>query len=342
MTNLTQQTVNIIGNIRNLDSNMEELIRRFKSMSDRLEGVVHVLLISKQLCTKLDELHDCLGATEKALTEFLNEPYIGNVVAVSVKAVVQIKEIVAFAKKRVCDLEIKIKAHREKLEEFKAYIDEIVKVLRAVEEFLKKEGQLVDATYKMNNKLPESRYKNLSQERLNNSSELQNELLLLPNKVVDKVNGLLPQINSMISEIVKLCNIAERVFEPIQDIIIEINQIANVTKEINIELQRVLSISYTGGKTEMPVREILSATGIIPGINSLTISTVEILEPLLKKLEVKVDKIPGLDLSLGNLEKVIEKSKYIERLKNEIIRAMIIFINDNNPKKTFEQVEKGN
>lgn len=341
MINLTQHTISLIGNIRNLDANLEELISRFKTMTNSLEETENTLLISKQLYDKLDELYIYLGVTDTALSDLSNLPYVAPLAKVSAKAVTQIMEIVIRAKTRAGDLETKIKAHREKLKKFRDYIDKTVKTLNTVEEFIKKEGQLVDATHKMNTKLPESRYKNLSQERLNNSSELQIELLIVPNKVVDKANELLPKINSIISEIEKLCETAEKVFEPIHDILNEMNRIVGITKDINKALQKVLSINFVGGKTVLIIKNILTATGIIPSINSLTISAVEILEPLLKNLGVKFDKITGLDLSLENLEKVFYKLNRIEKLKNKIKSVIAIFINDHNPQKTFEQLEKG-
>ena len=340
MTNLNQHTVSLIGNMRNLDSNLEELIRKFNSLDNTFENTEKTLLISKKFNNEQEELFKVLTKAEIDLSEMLNISYVGAIAKVSHKSIIKIKEEVNQSKTKANELEAIIKSHREKLMKFRVYIEKTIKALITIEKFIKKEGQLVDKTHKMNIQLPESRYKNLSQERLNNSSKLQINLLTVPNKVVDKINGLIPRIELNTSEIEKLCEIVDKVFEPIKKIDTEINRIIEIKDKINEALKKVLSVSYSGGKTTLPIKKITSQKVVTTGINSLTESAVDILEPLLKELLLNTDKIKGIDSCLENLVEIVNKLKNIEQDRKEIKKSISAFIDKNNPQKTFDQVNE--
>ncbi len=340
MANLIQHTISLIGNIKNLDKNLEELIEKFKSQTNTLEETEKRLLISKRICEKLDELFNVLENAETALSGLLNISYVGDVAQESHKSEVKIKEEVDQSKIKANELERKIKTYRDMLAKYRAYIKKTVKALTDIDKFLKKEGQQVDKTHKMNMQLQDSRYKNLSQERLNNSSKLQIKLLKVPNEVVDKVNDLTVKIELNLTEIQELCETAEEVTTPIQEVLSEAKRIVSTVDKINEALNKVLSITYSGGKTALAIKKIITVTEATPGIKDLTVSAVDILEPLLKELLVNTNEITGIDPCLKSLENIVAKLRTIEKHKNEIQKAISTFIDKNNPQETFDQVEE--
>ncbi len=340
MKKLTQHTVSFIGNIKNLDKNLEELIEKFKSQTTTLEETEKELLISKKISEKLNEVYDVLEKAGNALSGLLNISYVGDVAKESHKSELNIREEIEQPKAKANELERKIRSYRNMLAKYRAYINTTVKALTDTEKFLKKEGQQADKTHKMNTKLPDSRYKNLSQERLNNSSELQIKLLEIPNIVVDKVIDLIAKIESNLFDIQKLCETAEKVTIPIQEVLSEANRIINTVDKINEALNKVLSVTYPGGKTALAIKKIITITEATTGIKDLTISAVDILEPLLKELMVNTVEIAGIGPSLESLEKAVAKLRTIEKDKNEIQSAISNFIDKNNPQETFDQVEE--
>ena len=102
----------------------------------------------------------------------------------------------------------------------------------------------------------------------------------------------------------------------------------------------MLSVSYSGGKTTLPIKKIISQKVVTTGINSLTESAVDILEPLLKELLLNTDKIKGIDSCLENLVDIVNKLKNIEQDRKEIKKSISAFIDKNNPQKTFDQVNE--
>lgn len=337
----TKHTVNLIQNLSSLDENLLKLIKRFQSLKNTLEDLEETLMISKKLADKLGELQILLLITEKALQALSSLPIIGPVIKIAQKVVAQLKNIVKQAKSRVDDLEKKIKPHREKIAKFRIHIDKIVRNLTKVDGFVKKDKQLISVAHMMTSALPESRYKNVSQNRLNFASNLQNKILIIPNEILEQVNNLLSATDSIIETIEKLCKIINQVFKPIIILMDELDRILLGVKDINHILQKKLTVNLLIKKITVTVKEIIMIYLSNPFFYMAKIMIEKMLSTVLKKMAMKVDSIPGLGQSVGSLGKVFGKLNDMEKLKKEMIKALNQLSGDKNPQQTFKQIDAG-
>lgn len=335
-TDQTKHTVSLIRNLNNMDGNLKELIERFKSLQKILEDLEETLMISKKLADKLSELYTLLVITEKALMALSCVPYVGPVAKVAKQVVTQIKNVVKQAKTRVNDLEKKIKPHRKKISKFKEDIDKIVNKLSKVDDFVKKDNQLVSTAHIMSSALPTSRYKNVSQKRLNYASKLQNKILIVPDEILEQINKLLSATDSIIEVIEKLCDIINLVFKPIIDVIDELDRLLVVVNQINKVMDKKINVVFK----RISVKDILELLDnpLLAGPKKIVEN---LLEPLLKELGLSMDNIPGLGESVGSLGKVFENLNKMDKLKTTMMESVSLFTGDQNPQKTFKQVDVG-
>ncbi len=340
-TDQTKHTVSLIKNLTSLDNNLLQLIHRFQTLQNTLEDLEETLMISKKLADKLGELQILLLITEKALQALSSVPIVGPVIKIAQKVVAQLKNIVKQAKKRVDSLERKIKPHREKLAKFRKHIEKIVRNLTKVDGFVKKDKQLMTVAHTMTSALPESRYKIVSQKRLNFASNLQNKILIIPNEILVQVNKLLSATDSIIEVIEKLCHIINQVFKPIIILMDELDRILLGVKDINNILQKKITINLLIKKITLTVKEIIMIYLTNPLFYAAKVMIEKMLNTVLKKMGMGVDSIPGLGQSVGSLGKVFGKLNEMEKLKKEMINALNLLTGDKNPQKTFKQVDAG-
>ncbi len=335
-TDQTKHTVGLINNLYSIDSNLMKLIRRFRVLQKVLKDLEDILMISKKLADKLGELKVLLLIVEKALMALSGAPYVGPFAKAAQQVVAQIRKVVSQAKKRVDDLEKKIKPHREKIAKFREYIDKIVNKLSKVDGFVKKDNQLVSAAHITTSALPPGRYKNVSQRRLNHASDLQNKILIIPKDILDQVENILSQIDPIIDAIEQLCKIINKVFKPIITVMDELDRVLFVVKDINKVMDKKIYV----------VLKYMSIKDVLELLDNPVFAAAQkiikpLLDPLLKQLGMGVVGVPGLGQSVGSLGKVFGKLGEMDKLKNQIIESITLFTGDQNPQKTFKQVDAG-
>lgn len=330
-TQLIQVYQKFLGNLR-------ALLNTLKKLREMLFKVEKTLLISKKLSDKLDELYILLLSVETTLMAMTPIPYVGAVAKVVHKVVSQIKRVVKPAKTKVNKIESKIKPHRRKIAKFRGYIDKILKPLTKIERFITNEEKMLSTTYNSTSSLPDSRYKNVSLDRLHNTSNTLNKILVPPIEIVNKVTGLLSSTQGIIKEVEKLCSLISKVISPIVKMMDELDRVTGVLKNLSKALQKSLTINLGFFKFSLSIEKILNAAGNIPGISILTKMATKILKPILGALGLKVDKIPGLGGGVGNLGQVLGKLDVMEKIKKNIMGQFGVLTSNENPQTTFKKV----
>lgn len=225
-------------------SNLSSLLKLLKTLRDMLFKVEKTLLISKKLSDKLNQLYTLLLTIDTTLMAMTPIPYVGAVAKVIQKVVSQIKKVIKQAKTKVNKLESKIKPHREKIAKFRTYIDKILKPLIQIESFMTKEEKLLSTTYNSTSNLPDSRYKNVSLDRLHSTSNKLSAILVPPIEIVNKVTDLLSVTQGIVKEIEKLCSLISKVISPIIKIMKELDRVTGVLKSLGKALTKKLTINH--------------------------------------------------------------------------------------------------
>lgn len=328
----------LIGIYKKFLSNLGFLIKQLKLLRKMLFNVEKALLISKRLNDKLNDLYDMLVATNISLLAMSGIPYVGPVAKVVQKVVAKIKKVVQQAKTKVNKLERKIKPHREKIRKFRGYIDKILKPLLEIERFIQKEEKCLSATYESNKDLPDSRYKNISLDKLHRTSAQLNAILVAPLSIIAKVTDLLKETKALLREVNKLCDLVNAVIEPIVKMMDELDRVTGVLKSLSKALKKKVSVNLIFYRFSLSIEKVLNAAGNIPGLSVLTKLATNILKPILNSLGLKVDNIPGLGGGVDNLGAILGKLNVIEKIKHNMMEQFETLTGKEKPQNTFKGI----
>ncbi len=329
----------LIGIYKKFLENLKLVIDKLKILRKLLSEVEKALMISKRLNDMVNDLYNLLVATDLSLLAMSNIPYVGPVAKAVQKVVSQIKKVVKQAKSKINQLERKIKPHREKIRKFGLYIDKILKPLIEIQRFVTKEEQLLSTTYESTDGLPDSRYKNISLDKLHSTSDKLNGLLVAPMEIINKVTQLLSATDAIVKEIDKLCALITTIIKPIIKMMDELDRVTGVLKSLSKALAKKVTVNLGFFKFSLSIEKVLNAAGNIPGLSVLTKLATKILKPILNALGLKVDKIPGLDGGVGNLGKVLGNLNMVEKLKNSMMEQFAVLTTKEKPQTTFKKID---
>lgn len=338
ITSQNNKSTQLIRIYQKFLSDLRALIRLLKKLKDTLLQVEEALLISKKVSDKLDELYVLLLTVDTTLMAMTPIPYVGTVAKVVQKVVAKIKKVVYKAKTKVNKIERKIKPHREKLAKFRGYIDKTLKPLLKMESFIAGESKLHGTTYETTKNLPDSRYKNLSMDRLHSTSETLQSMLAAPMELVARIIDLLSKTQELIKQVEKLCSLISKVIKPIVKMIDELDRVTGGLKKLGKVLTKTLTVNLLFTKISLSIEKILNSAGNIPGINILTKMATKILRPILGSLGLKVTNIPGLGGGVGNLTEALRKLDVMEKLKESAQEQFTVLTSKESPETNFKSV----
>lgn len=332
MPNLNRHTVALTDNLKMLNIKLLKLIEVLRIVRRALNKTKRLLGVSRQLSDDIDKLYNALSSVDQLLKTLSNVPYIGPVIRILRRGVTPVKNTVKDAKYRINKLEEKIDGHRTKIRRFIAFTDKALYTLTSIQRFLKKEQTRLNATYEATGGLEDGRYKNLSQERINNTAKKLDSILVPPNEIVDAVPRSLHAMKLISEEVNRLCELIEQVFQPIDRMYREINRIAPIAQLLNMALDI--------GIGPLTIKRILRAPKI-PGIDKLIDKATKVLDPLLKPLILGVRSIPGLEESIGNLNRVSKKLNDMDRLIRKVTDSISSLTGEHKPQSTFKRINAG-
>lgn len=304
-----------------------------------LDQVHKLLVIPKKINNDINELYDLLVALSLALDALSDIPFVGpeaRTINFEIKAVIDFMKPI---KQEVNRIESEIRPYDNKIIKIEKYIQDILKPLNEVDQYLNQQESLLSSSLSNTSNLNHGVYKHHLTENLNGLSGDIIQIMKIPVELLEKITVFIGDITHLMKEGAKVAKMIEKVAKPILIMSTELDRIGGVIKAIKKALEKKLTINLGLLHFSFSIESILKGLEDIPGLSELTAIAKDILKPILKKLFLGVKGIPGMNQTCGQFDQLIKKLTRMETIFNQIEEKFTSLFTNQSPIKNIEALE---